>query len=76
MADGRAYIDQGADMCDSTYPQRTYWKWEFTDGETKIRETVNDSTVYEREISKLTDQEFQYISYYGEDVYELHFEKK
>lgn len=74
-SDGMAYIDQGILVCDSTYPQRTTWKWTFIDNETKIKETINDSTEYIRIIRVLNDTHFEYVSYNQTDSIVSYFEK-
>lgn len=74
--DGSAYVDQAEDVCDSTYPQKTYWDWEFSDNETQFTETMNDSLVLTRHILELTLSDLKIATYYnGEDTLLQYFRK-
>ena len=61
--DGTAFIDQGENMCDTTFSARITWNWKFIENETKMEETLNDTTVYVRKIRILENDYFEYVSY-------------
>lgn len=75
LSNGDAYVDQGKDVCDPASPQRTSWKWAFIENETKIEETIGDSTVYVRIIRVLTNSQFSFVSYNNQDSLVSSFEK-